>query len=187
MATPATHAAAEPFPRRLLLAAALLIGFSIVVTLLAQHTGVGRTAMAPAAVVEQRALHFTDMADGGIQVTDAVSDAAVAHLQPGSNGFLRSVVRGLARERLRRRLGAGSPLLLTRFDDGRLQLADPVTGRHIALEAFGMTNARAFADLLSGPGNAPLAMNAGQHLEHRGVYPDPSRSPDGRRNAETRP
>ena len=60
---------------------------------------------------------------------------------PGTNGFLRGVLRGLARERKLERSAIEPPFRLTRWADGRLSLEDPATGRRIDdLEAFGPTN-----------------------------------------------
>ena len=68
---------------------------------------------------------------------------------PGTNGFLRGVLRGLAQERLRQDAGAATPFVLTRWSDGRLSLTDPVTGRSVYLEAFGPSNVALFAALLA--------------------------------------
>ncbi len=68
---------------------------------------------------------------------------------PGTNGFARSLLRGLARERMRRGVGSEPPFQLTITADGVLLLADPVTSQAIELQAFGPTNAAVFARLIS--------------------------------------
>lgn len=141
----------RPLPRRLLSGAVGLVLFSMVLALTSRMTGVGTTQLPPSQVVVSRALHFEDQSDGGITVRDDRDDAVVTVVQPGTNGFMRSVMRGMARERLRRGVGAEVPFRLTRWADGRLSLEDPVSGRSIPLEAFGPTNAQAFALLLQGP------------------------------------
>jgi putative photosynthetic complex assembly protein len=73
-------------------------------------------------------------------------------LQPGTNGFVRGVLRGLVRERRAERIGPAPPFRLTRWADGRLSLDDPSTGRHVDIEVFGPTNAGAFADILIATG-----------------------------------
>jgi putative photosynthetic complex assembly protein len=75
-------------------------------------------------------------------------------LPPGTNGFVRGVLRGLARERRRQEIGQQPPFRLTLWDDGRLSLEDETTGRRIELEAFGPTNLAAFARLLAAKGEA---------------------------------
>jgi putative photosynthetic complex assembly protein len=72
----------------------------------------------------------------------------LAVLDPGTNGFVRGVLRGLARERRRQGLGSEIPFHLAQRADGRLTLVDPATERVIDLKAFGPTNTQAFARLL---------------------------------------
>jgi putative photosynthetic complex assembly protein len=95
-----------------------------------------------------RDLRFHDREDGAVTAQDPATGLVVAVFAPGTNGFVRATLRGLARERKR---GAGTPEIpfrLTAWSDGRLVLEDPVTGRKIDLRAFGPTNAGAFATLL---------------------------------------
>lgn len=100
--------------------------------------------------VNTRALRFEDRVDGSIAVLDAERGAVIDTVAPGTNGFLRSAMRGLVRERKRRGLGDEMPFELVAHVDGRLTLLDPGTGRRIDLESFGPTNAGAFARLLPG-------------------------------------
>jgi len=134
-------------PRGALLGAAALIGLSLIGATISRLYGVSATPAPPAAVVEMRELRFDDRADGAVVVTDARS-GAVQIVAPGTNGFLRGVVRGLAQERKRQNEGGETPFRLTRWSDGRLSLTDPLTHRNVYLEAFGPTNAAAFAVLL---------------------------------------
>jgi putative photosynthetic complex assembly protein len=119
-------------------------------------SGVGTVALAPAAEAPQqsRDLRFTDRDDGAIVVHDAAGNGVVTVLASGSNGFIRGVMRGLARDRMLRGIGEEPPFHLARGTDGRLILSDPATGRVIALDAFGQTNAGAFARLLDGGGRS---------------------------------
>jgi putative photosynthetic complex assembly protein len=100
---------------------------------------------APAAVV--RELRFVDLPDGGVGVIDARLGERIAVFE-GENGFLRSTLRGLARERKRAGFDDGPPFELIGRTDGRLTLIDPTTRRVIDLESFGPTNAAVFARLL---------------------------------------
>lgn len=102
-----------------------------------------------AAVVAQVALRFEDEPDGSIRVLDAGNGATLALIAPGSDGFMRSTMRGLARERYREGLGPRQPFQLSYRSDGELILSDPATGRTITLRSFGATNAAAFARLLA--------------------------------------
>lgn len=103
-----------------------------------------RTPDAP--IQWQRALHFKDLPNGDIAVLDADSGAPVARFS-GEQGFLRSTLRALARERHRERIGADAPFSLIGRTDGRLTLLDPKTQQRIDLESFGPSNAALFADL----------------------------------------
>jgi putative photosynthetic complex assembly protein len=141
----------DPFEDRSLPRGALVAAAGLVVIALA-GAAFGRmtphASLAPSAnVVESRHLRFTDRADGAVVVTSE-DGALVSVVAPGTNGFLRGVVRGLAQERLRRDEGATTPFELTRWSDGRLSLTDPVTDRHIYLQAFGPSNVAPFAALL---------------------------------------
>ena len=83
-------------------------------------------------------------------ISEADTGRVVDVASPGTNGFLRSTMRGLARDRKRQDLGAEAPFRLTRWADGRLSLQDEATGRSIDLGAFGPTNAAVFAHLMTG-------------------------------------
>lgn len=139
----------RPFPRGVLLGAAALLGVAVMAAGFARVTGIGITTNPSAAPVESLALRFADRSDGAVEVLRA-DDAAqlVGVLEPGTNGFIRSVVRGLVRERRANGVGESPAFELTRWADGRLSLADPATGRSVELSAFGASNAGAFGRLL---------------------------------------
>lgn len=143
----------RPFPRGALIGAAALIGFSLLAVTLARFAGLGPVTEPMAPVVQSRELRFADRADGAVIVYDRQGDEVVDLVPPGSGGFVRGVLRALARERRLQGDGASTPFRLSRLADGRLTLEDLATGRVIDLKAFGHTNEGAFAQLLS-PGNA---------------------------------
>ncbi len=101
-----------------------------------------------ARVVAMRDLRFSDRVDGGVEVTNAADNTVVAELEPNSNNFVRAMMRGLVRQRVREQQGPETPFRLTAYADGELTLEDPVTHRTVALAAFGTTNAEAFVKLL---------------------------------------
>jgi putative photosynthetic complex assembly protein len=94
-------------------------------------------------------LNFVDRDDGGITVTDAANGAVLSDIKPGTNGFLRSMMRGFAHERSRDGIGAETPFTLTRWSDGTLSVTDETTGRRVDLDAFGANQTEPFANLLS--------------------------------------
>lgn len=139
----------QPFPRIPLFGAATLIVLALLSVIIVRVTGVGTARTPDAAAVMSRDFRFEDRQDGGIAVYDARDGRLVEVVAPGTNGFLRGTLRGLARERKRSGIGAAEPFRLTGKADGRLTLDDPSTGRRVDLEAFGPTNAGVFAALLT--------------------------------------
>ena len=99
-----------------------------------------------------RDLVFTDRGDGAVVVRDAASGATVEVLIDGvpGNGFVRGVMRGMARDRRSRGIGMAPPFELTLWRNDTLTLTDKATGRAIELGSFGADNRAAFAALLQG-------------------------------------
>ncbi|MGY6710470.1 MAG: photosynthetic complex assembly protein PuhC [Rhizobiaceae bacterium] len=106
------------------------------------------SAHAGVPVAESLALRFHDAVDGSVRAEDGLTGAPIAKFGIGEGGFVRQAVRGLARDRRLRAIGAEPPFILSRLADGKLVLSDPETGRAIALDAFGRSNAASFAALL---------------------------------------
>lgn len=109
-----------------------------------------RRAEAQVAPLRERLLTFADRADGAVVVADAATGDEVAVIGREGSGFVRGVMRGLARERRMHGLGGAQPFRLTEWRDGELSLTDTGTGRVIELAGFGPTNRAAFAALLPG-------------------------------------
>ena len=131
-----------------MIGAGALVVASLLIVGIARLTGYVPDKPAPTAVVQSRDLRFEDRADGAVLVYSSDDNTLVYTVQPGTNGFVRGVLRGLVRDRRADHVGAAPPFRLTRWADGRLSLDDPSTGRHVDLEVFGPTNAGAFADIL---------------------------------------
>lgn len=145
----------EPFPRGVLIAVGILLTGVILVAGTARWMklrAVPASAayrIAPASTID---LAFSDGADGSVSVRESGSGRLLKVLAPGTNGFVRGVLRGLAQNRLRRGIGAGPPFRLSRFQDGNLSLLDTATGRVIDLQSFGVDNRAAFVQFLPSPG-----------------------------------
>jgi putative photosynthetic complex assembly protein len=101
-------------------------------------------------VTSSRALLFEDASDGAVAVLDAASGSTVTRLE-GEQGFVRGVLRAMARERKLRGLDRHLPLLLQGHVDGSLSLLDPTTGERIHLDSFGPTQRASFAALQALP------------------------------------
>lgn len=136
-------------PNRLpLLAMAALVLVCLVGVAAVRLSGLSAQQQADSAALSIRQLRFEDRDDGGINVLEAGSGTLLAAVAPGTNGFLRSTMRGLVRERKRQGYGPDLPFELVAHVDGRLTLIDPGTQRRIDLESFGPTNSAVFAQLL---------------------------------------
>jgi putative photosynthetic complex assembly protein len=143
----------EPFPRFALLSAGALIALSLIGTTavrLAKTSALdapAATSVAPASVASLD-LRFRDQADGSIRITRTTDDSVVGTVQPGEGGFIRGVMRGLARDRISRHIGEEPPFRVSLSGDGQLTLLDTATGRLIDLESFGQGNRDSFFELL---------------------------------------
>jgi putative photosynthetic complex assembly protein len=143
------HHDTRPFPRDTLI---IICGVMVLTILFA---GAGRmsgytydTPTAPQ--VTARDLMFRDRADGAVLVFDAKDmSRPIEVLAPGTSYFVRATMRGLARQRLREDADRDVPFRLTEWADGRLTLDDPVTGRKVEMEAFGIDNEKPFAAMLT--------------------------------------
>jgi len=143
------HVQVEMLPRGALIGGGLLVATALIVVTFARLTGYQPARPDPSAVVSRADVRFEDRRNGAIAVYSGDSDRLVDTLAPGSNGFVRGVMRGLARDRRAEHIGERAPFRLTHWANGRLSLDDPSTGRHIDLEVFGITNAGAFAEILT--------------------------------------
>lgn len=151
-----SHTHENMLPRGALTLAGGMVAIALVVTTAAKIGGVppaaspvllrAETGVAP---LVSRDLRFLDEADGSVRIVDAATGQIAGIVPAGSKtGFIRGVMRGLARDRHMRGLGDGPPFRLTLWRDGELSLTDPATARAIELTAFGSTNRAAFAALL---------------------------------------
>jgi putative photosynthetic complex assembly protein len=136
-----------------------------------RYTGIGVQKLPQAPAAETRELLFLDAGAGRIEVLDAADRSLLRLVKPGEGGFLRTVMRGLAHERMARGGDSATPFRLTLRTDGRLIIADPMTLREVILDSFGKPNRDDFANLLHGRaavGHKVEATAAGAARETRG-------------------
>lgn len=142
------------FPRAPLLVAAALVTGSLCMTAYRSWVHPAEPAIVSSApVLSARALRFEDASSGQVVVIDAGTETTIEYLDVGTNGFLRSTLRGLARARASEASGKGAeaPFIVEQRADGQLLLIDPVINRFIDLRAFGPTNAAVFGKYLEVP------------------------------------
>ncbi len=154
-----THHHVDMLPRGTLMIAGALVLFAVSATSIvrianvpAAASPVAMRAIGKVAPVASRDLRFLDRADGAVVIQDVGDNSVASVIEPGQQtGFIRGVMRGLARERRSRGIGDAPPFNLTMWRDGELSLTDSATGRSIELTAFGSSNRAAFAALLPVP------------------------------------
>lgn len=155
----ATHDHAHMLPKGTLVIVGALLAFVLTATSVVRIAHIPPAAsptlmreQAGIIAVKSRDLRFTDRADGAVVIADVKGGVAQVIAPGQQTGFIRGVMRGLARERRARGIGDGPPFNLTLWRDGELSLTDSATGRAIELTAFGSTNRAAFAALLDAKG-----------------------------------
>jgi putative photosynthetic complex assembly protein len=153
------HDHEQTIPKYAVASAAMLVITALALTALVKVGVLNREAVpavvrseAHVAPAEVRQLEFADRSDGAVVVRDVSSGETVRVLLDGvpGNGFVRGVMRGMARERHMKGIGMAPPFMLTLWRNGTLSLDDKATGRSIELGSFGPDNREAFAVLLKG-------------------------------------
>ena len=151
-----SHSHDPSVPRGAVIAMGGLIGISLLLVA-AVRIGLVPPAASPpteraamkAVAVQSRDLVFIDTASGDVAVRDVATGKIDTAVAAGSKtGFIRGVMRGLARDRHIRGLDGSAPFRLTRWSNGDLTLTDSATARVIELGAFGETNRKSFEALL---------------------------------------
>ncbi|QZH75069.1 MAG: phosphonoacetaldehyde methylase [Erythrobacter sp.] len=151
------HSHENTVPRPALIMAGVLVGFCLLMTAAVSLGFIEREAVpsverasANVSPVTERSLRFFDEADGTVRIADVASGetVAVVDTETKSGGFVRGVLRGLARERRAHGIGSEPPFALTLWENGAISLTDSATGRMIELGAFGPDNRAVFAALL---------------------------------------
>lgn len=158
----------DRIPRAAILGACGLAVLTIFAAGTARLTGLGTVEVPPSTALESRSLTFEDATDGSVVIRDGFTGGILDVVAPGTNGFLRGVLRGLARERKLSGIGREPAFVLTRWADGRLTLEDPETGRRLYLGPFGSGNVAVFVGLLQAQsGETTTAAAEASALEHQ--------------------
>ena len=137
----------RPFPRAVLIGAAILISFVIALAAFVRMTGIGRSALESTPPVAVRELRFEDIAEAKKRIY--ADNVAVAEVNEISAPFIFGVLRATQRQRKLLQVPFDAPYRLSLHTDGQLILEDPSVGERIDLRAFGPDNTQAFATLLN--------------------------------------
>lgn len=122
---------------------------AVVVLLIATYDRPGNVEQqADVEVVAKRVLHFRDLPNGSVGVISADNGQMIAEVE-GQAGFIRGILRALARDRRIRQISSDDAFELVSRSDGRLTLIDLATKNRIDLESFGKDNAAEFAAFLN--------------------------------------
>ncbi len=122
---------------------------AVVVLLIATYDRPGNVEQqADVELVAKRVLHFRDLPNGSVGVISADNGQMIAEVE-GQAGFIRGILRALARDRRIRQISSDDAFELVSRSDGRLTLIDLATKNRIDLESFGKDNAAEFAAFLN--------------------------------------
>ncbi len=145
-------------PLGVLISAGVLILLTIVAVAFFRIAGVEPIAKVPSAddSIRTLELRFEDNPDEGTviiyELMEGAPDQVLQVVQPGEGGFIRGVLRSLARSRRADNIGREHPFHLILQPNGALLLEDPQTDQRIYLHAFGPTNVESFRTLLASEG-----------------------------------
>ena len=102
-------------------------------------------------IIKERLIYLAgDNMTGAARVLDQ-NGAVLADFDKDSGGFISGVERVIHRERMKRGLEQGGPVLLQLREGNRLSILDPETNWSAELMGFGADNVRSFARLLGQP------------------------------------
>ncbi|MEN1729217.1 MAG: photosynthetic complex assembly protein PuhC [Pseudomonadota bacterium] len=139
-------------PKGVLIAASLLLAFVVSVAAFYRIAGIPPGSQVPAPDATARTMPFLveDGENGQVIISNPSieGDQTIKVIEYGEGGFIRGVMRGLARTRRAHHIGKEHPFLLMEQSNGRLILEDPQLSHRIELTAFGPDNVAAFRELL---------------------------------------
>lgn len=139
----------ETVPRKALIAAGLLICFSLGIVGVARYTGYKWDWKQEGTIVATRAIQFVQTNDGDIQVEDAKSGEVLGRYTFTENAFMRTVMLGLRQERRIVATDKNEPFNIEQWNDGRVTVSDPVSGRYFEMAAFGHHQVTTFSEFLN--------------------------------------
>jgi putative photosynthetic complex assembly protein len=125
-----------------------LAGLTMLLTILAQTTGIGAAKPELGQPVAGFTVTMMEQPDGSVALASAADGSVIAGFEKGRGGFLRGAIRAFSLQRRQHSVPPQAPFEITRWDSGRLTLTDTATGHRIPLDAFGPSVERMFAPLV---------------------------------------
>jgi putative photosynthetic complex assembly protein len=127
----------------------IVASLAVIVMLVGSYVQSGKQEpQADAQVIAKKTLYFRDLPSGAVGVVSADNGQMIAQVE-GQAGFVRGILRALARDRRMRQISSDDAFELVSRSDGRLTLIDLATNNRIDLESFGKDNAAEFAAFLN--------------------------------------
>ncbi len=127
----------------------IVASLAVIVMLVGSYVQSGKQEpQADAQVIAKKTLYFRDLPSGAVGVFSADNGQMIAQVE-GQAGFVRGILRALARDRRMRQISSDDAFELVSRSDGRLTLIDLATNNRIDLESFGKDNAAEFAAFLN--------------------------------------
>ena len=96
-----------------------------------------------------RELQVTDSAEGSVTVRDVKTGETIVQYQRGQGSFFRATLRTLVHDRMRKGLTLDGNFRLETHMGNQLYLIDEVSGKALAMNAFGPANTAVFTALMS--------------------------------------
>ncbi len=140
-------------PRSVLIGFGLLLAGVVTAVAIFRFSGMEPLAQVPEPdnIVDQRQLRFIDGGGGTVEVFEVnagANDLLVHVIESGDGGFVRGVLRSMARARRAQGIDDEHPFVVIQLASGTVLLEDPATEQRIDLQAFGPASIEAFKTLL---------------------------------------
>lgn len=142
-------------PRSVLIGFGLLLAGVVTAVALFRFSGMEPLARVPEPqhILDQRELRFIDGGGGTVEVREIREgsvEVLIHVIEAGDGGFVRGVLRSMARARRANGISDEYPFVLIHTANGTVLLEDPATEQRIDLQAFGPASIEAFKALLAG-------------------------------------
>jgi putative photosynthetic complex assembly protein len=132
----------------------IFAGLAVVILLIgsARLAGYRPSPSIPAEpALAMRELSVEDSTEGSVIVRDAKTGETIASYKRGEGSFFRATLRTLVHDRLHKGFSLKGNFRLENHSGNRLFLIDEVSGKTLAMNAFGPTNTAVFAALMFNP------------------------------------